>query len=136
METTKIISEHVISPWIAVGLDTLPKNKVITYEKAFYFIEKVTGCTKQELISKARKREFVDARKLFCIIMRKEAKKSTTEIGQTLRKDHSTVVHATATGKDLLTVDKTFKKQYNLLLELINNPFSEYERVRDDAYNK
>lgn len=136
METTKNISQQVISPWIAVGLPTLPNNKVITYDKAFYFIEKVTGCTKQDLRSRARKREFVDARKLFCIIMRKEAKKSTTEIGYTLRKDHSTVVHATATGEDLLTVDKAFKKQYNVLLELINNPFSEYERVCDAAYNQ
>ena len=129
MGTTKSTSQRgMISPWVAVGLHD-NAAKTISHNKVFYYIEKLTGYNQKTLQSTNRKRTLVDARKMFCLIMSKEAEKSSTAIGIYLRKDHSTVLHAIKTGMELLSYDKKFIKVYDELKELCLNPFSEYEKL-------
>ncbi len=58
---------------------------------------------------KTRKREVVTARQLAMYFAKKYTKKSLSEIGAAFNKDHSTVVHAIKTVKNLYETDKEFR---------------------------
>ncbi len=78
------------------------------------FIQKVVadffGLTINEIQSKTRKREIVQARQLAMYFSKKYTKSSLTTIGQQLgKKDHATVLHACRTVNNLLETDKQFR---------------------------
>ncbi len=69
------------------------------------------GLTVDEIISKTRKREIVQARQIAMYFCRNFTKASLASIGAQIgRKDHATVLHACKTVEDLMETDKLFRQ--------------------------
>ncbi|MCF0168394.1 MAG: chromosomal replication initiator protein DnaA, partial [Bacteroidales bacterium] len=67
--------------------------------------------TPDEMVSKTRKREIVQARQIAMYLSRNLTKSSLASIGSAIGgKDHATVLHAYNTVCDLIDTDATFKK--------------------------
>lgn len=104
---------------ITVGLAETVTEKIVGEEQNDITIDKVqrTVCeyfriTRDELVSKTRKRQIVQARQIAMYMSRTliaNCSLSTigTEIGG---KDHATVLHACTTVTDLMSTDKTFRQ--------------------------
>ena len=73
--------------------------------------------TMDNLLSKSRKRQIVQARQIAMYMSRNLLKCPLSTIGAEIGgKDHSTVLHACSTVQDLMSIDKTFR-QYVLDIE-------------------
>ena len=117
-------------------------HKEITIELAEQITEKIVGeqpsdltidkvqkavceyfnITRDELLSKTRKRQIVQARQIAMYLSRSFINCSLSTIGAEIGgKDHATVLHACTTVTDLMSTDKTFK-QYVTDIEKILVP--------------
>lgn len=94
-------------------------------------VESGTGVLKVDIISKSRKREVSDARKIFYhVACHKIGRALTlTELGVFLNRDHSTVLHNRTQAETLLQIDKKFNEQYNRVIhhcgEIIKSKFQQ-----------
>jgi chromosomal replication initiator protein len=89
--------------------------KNTTREVTIDYIQKIVAdyfnISVENLLSKSRKREVVQARQIAMFFSKKLTKYSLASIGlQTGSKDHATVLHACKTVNDLMETDKQFKK--------------------------
>ena len=93
-------------------------DKIIGEEKVDVTIDKVQkvvcdyfNITRDELLSKTRKRQIVQARQIAMYMSRSLINCSLSTIGAEIGgKDHATVLHACSTVNDLMSTDKTFKQ--------------------------
>ena len=67
-----------------------------------------------EVKSLFRKRQLVDARRIYCVIARKFLALPLSTIGQFIKRDHSSVLHYHRQHDSLMTADKTYEHFYNL----------------------
>ena len=92
--------------------------------KLFRIITNVFGVTKEQMLSRSRKREFVESKTMFAVIARTKLLLSTVEIGDLINRDHSSIIHYTKVHTDLYKVDKTYKRMYNLIINsFTDKPF-------------
>ena len=67
--------------------------------------------TRDDLMSKTRKRQIVQARQIAMYMSRSLINCSLSTIGSEIGgKDHATVLHACTTVSDLMATDKTFRQ--------------------------
>ena len=93
-------------------------DKIVGEEKVDVTIDKVQkvvcdyfNITRDELLSKTRKRQIVQARQIAMYMSRSLINCSLSTIGAEIGgKDHATVLHACSTVNDLMSTDKTFKQ--------------------------
>jgi len=71
---------------------------------------------KIDVMTNSRKRDIVDARKIYSNILHNQGQ-GVTHISKTLHKDHSTIIHYIKEGSMLLLMDTTYKVNYNNVLE-------------------
>ena len=72
------------------------------------------GVTQQNVFSKSRKREYVQARQVSMYLAQKYTKMPSARIGKLIGgRDHSTVIHSCTTIEQRLKVDKTFLEELN-----------------------
>ena len=119
-----------ISPYVYVGIrpTDLPKDiKVkLKFLKRRYTldiittaIKKVTKITAQQLGQKHRHRNVTEARKMYCYFVKQKMNLSLKEIGDTIARDHTTVIHNIEVFKDLYEIDQDFRAKADDVLELI-----------------
>lgn len=114
---------------ITVALAEKITEKIVGEQKSEVTIEKVQkvvceyfNITREELLSKTRKRQIVQARQIAMFMSRSLINCSLSTIGSEIGgKDHATVLHACTTVNDLMATDKTFK-QYVTDIEKILVP--------------
>lgn len=90
-------------------------NKMTEVESARKIVEMVMGV---DIFAKNRKRYVVESRMIFASILR-DMGYSLKEIGRTLKKDHTTIIHYVRKLKGLLDVDKSLLKKYLKCRELL-----------------
>ena len=103
---------------ITVELAESITDKIVGEEKVDVTIDKVQkivcdyfNITRDELLSKTRKRQIVQARQIAMYMSRSLINCSLSTIGAEIGgKDHATVLHACTTVNDLMATDKTFKQ--------------------------
>jgi chromosomal replication initiator protein len=72
------------------------------------------GVTQQEVISKSRKRDYVQVRQISMYLAQKYTKMPAARIGQLIGgRDHSTVIHSCTAIEKRLKVDKAFVEELN-----------------------
>ena len=106
---------------ITVQLAETVTEKIVGEEQNDVTIDKVqrTVCeyfriTRDELVSKTRKRQIVQARQIAMYMSRSLINCSLSTIGAEIGgKDHATVLHACTTVNDLMSTDKTFRQYVN-----------------------
>jgi chromosomal replication initiation ATPase DnaA len=86
-------------------------------------IKTVMGISELQLESKSRKREIVEARQIYCYLMRKHTDLSLKAIGATIGgRDHSTVIHSLDALEDRIFAEEALNnKQVILVIEQIEN---------------
>lgn len=76
--------------------------------------------TVQQMQSKSRKRELVEARQIFFKLARALTNKSLKKIGECMsNKDHATVIYGIRAIDELLLVDSDIKRKYTNALKII-----------------
>ncbi len=103
---------------ITVGMAEQITTKIVGEQKNDITIDKVQkavcqyfNITMDNLLSKSRKRQIVQARQIAMYMSRNLLKCSLSTIGSEIGgKDHSTVLHACTTVQDLMSIDKTFRQ--------------------------
>jgi chromosomal replication initiation ATPase DnaA len=114
------LESNVMSPYVYVGIRTrdLPHDfKVRVRRRACRYkqdhiitaIELVTGYGFEEIRSKYRGRNLVQARQIYCHFVRVLLGWSLKDIGGTIGRDHTTVIHSIDTFSDLYKTDPNFK---------------------------
>jgi chromosomal replication initiator protein len=106
---------------ITVSLAEKITEKIVGEQQADVTIDKVQravcdyfNITRDQLLSKTRKRQIVQARQIAMYLSRNLMNCSLSTIGAEIGgKDHATVLHACTTVSDLMTIDKTFKQYVN-----------------------
>jgi chromosomal replication initiator protein len=72
------------------------------------------GVTQQQVVSKSRKREFVQVHQMAMYLAQKHTKMPASRIGLLIgQRDHSTVIHSCAAIEKRLKVDKSFAEEMN-----------------------
>lgn len=103
-------------------------EKVVGEEKKDISIDKVQkavceyfNITRDDILSKSRKRQIVQARQIAMYLSRNLINNcSLSTIGAEIGgKDHATVLHACTTVADLMSTDKTFRKYVNDIEQII-----------------
>jgi len=72
---------------------------------------------KIDVSERTRKREVVDARRIFYKILR-DMGMQYTDIGKIHSKDHSTIIHAVTSFNDIYAIDVEFRKAYKMVHDL------------------
>jgi chromosomal replication initiation ATPase DnaA len=119
-----------ISPYVYVGIrpNDLPKNIRVRLKflKRRYSIDiiataikKVTKITHQQIGRKDRHRDVTEARKMYCYFIKQKMNLSLKEIGNSIGRDHTTIIHNIEVFKDLYETDQDFKSKADEVLELI-----------------
>ena len=81
-------------------------------------VEEITGITHEMMLQKTRKREVVEAKYIAMAAIRERTAFTLMEIAIAFGKDHTTVIHARKTVKNLMDTDKKFKIKYKGVLGL------------------
>ena len=98
------------------------EHNELTIDKVQRVVCDYFNITRDDLLSKTRKRNIVQARQIAMYISRNLINISLSTIGSEIGgKDHATVLHACTTVSDLMSTDKTFK-QYVTDIEKILVP--------------
>ena len=72
------------------------------------------GVTQQDVMSKSRKRDYVQVRQVSMYLAQKYTKMPASRIGQLIGgRDHSTVIHSCSAVEQRLKVDKVFHEDLN-----------------------
>ncbi|MCF0175944.1 MAG: chromosomal replication initiator protein DnaA [Bacteroidales bacterium] len=101
IQLAESITSHIVSE----------KKNEITIDKVQKIVCDYFNITREDLVSKSRKRQIVQARQIAMFISRDLINCSLSTIGSEIGgKDHATVLHACTTVADLMTTDRTFKQ--------------------------
>lgn len=79
------------------------------------------GVNIRERTGTSRKKEFVKARQISMYLIRKKTKATLKSIGYFFDRDHSTVIYALETTKDLMETDHNYKKEVDRILNFIKD---------------
>ncbi len=115
---------------ITVALAREVSSQIVKENDAELTADKIIGTvcdyfniTRDEILSKSRKREIAQARQIAMYLCRKLMSQSLSAIGAELGgKDHATVLHACNTVEDLTQTDKNFRKYVNDIETLVSVP--------------
>ena len=93
------------------------------------YTSRIFNCTVDEMRSRTRKREVVNARQVCMSVMRDFTILSYAMIGSYFNLDHSTAIHAIKTVKNLYDTDKIFRSQVDSVYDAcrsgeVDVPFS------------
>lgn len=82
-------------------------------EFLFRVIEKNTGITKLEIKKKSRKREIINAKRIYSMLMYNYTDSTLVTIGLLLGgHDHSSIIHHLNSLNDIIVWDNDYKKVY------------------------
>lgn len=87
-------------------------------ETLYSSIEKIFGITKDQIKSRDRHRDIVEARHAFCYVARFEFSHSLKRIGKEINRDHTSIIHSTdAFGMLIQTDCGNIRDKYKQLIE-------------------
>lgn len=119
----------MISPYVFPGIkpqlitefsSSTMKRRKITPERIMEIVAEKYGVTVSEILSRIRKKEVVEARHIFCTIMKKEFDYSLKSIGEMVSgRDHTTVIHSINTVKDRCDTEEGYKELVNSTIDLV-----------------
>lgn len=76
---------------------------------------------KLQINVKSRRRNLVDARKMYFLLCRQFTKCSLSVMGKSLKRDHATALYNIRSCKDLILTDKDFEFHYKILYNKVRN---------------
>lgn len=83
-------------------------------------IYSITGICYEQLRSASRKRDYVDARRIYAKAAKELTNYTYTELGNIINRDHSTIIYLIKSCNDLLLTDNRFSEVYNSTINYLN----------------
>jgi len=108
----KALKMSIIYDQSEIDIDT-------SYDRIYSSIEEICGVTKDQLRSNSRYRQYVDARRIFVLLMR-DNKLTVKAIGRLLKRNHSTVTYLYKSSKNLFDVDTKFVDLFTSVKNRLN----------------
>lgn len=115
-------SKKIVNPYVYPGLrideserqniftDALQARYKITIEELLEIISKETGVSIQDILRRSRKKEIINARFIYCSILRTHFGYTLERIGETLdSRDHTSIRHALIQYKNRVTTEESFR---------------------------
>lgn len=123
--------------------DRFTEEEKLAIEGLALLIAELCNIDYADLVSRSRKRELVDARKLLCMyaynnipVASSKMRKSLSLLSWFLNFDHSTIIHSIDSGNNLYETDAKFKALYNTIISIIDNPDYDAESILNDVNEK
>jgi chromosomal replication initiator protein len=110
------LAEKIISRIVTI------RPKITTVEKIRDFVCDYFALSVDQISTKSRKREVVQARQIAMYLSKQHTKNSLSSIGNIIgNRDHATVLHACKTVSDLMEIDKNFRMSVREIEEKIKH---------------
>ena len=100
---------------ISWGEDIGDIAKTVSVKKILVALSDVTGCPPLELISFRKPKQIMPYRYLLYLLARELSWQSYTQIGKTLNRDHTTILHGAKKGQKLIENNPEVEKVYSLV---------------------
>ena len=97
-------------------------NDYVRFRTAIQAASNVTGIKREHILGRRRLRPYADARQMAMQIVRQSTKLNLTDIGRLFDRDHSTVIHAINSVKNLVGISDNYRDEFNQIL-------GEYDRL-------
>lgn len=91
----------------------------------------VLGVSESDIRGKRRYRVLVDARHMYCAIMRRVSLLSLNDIARTLSRNHSTIIHALREHRNKVDNDTAYSSAYQEVIDHINTTI-ELKNVKEE----
>jgi len=117
-----------ISPYVFPGikLQYLPKPSktqkrgLVKPEDILKIVSQECGVTEEDVLSRSRKGTIVNARHIYCAIMKKEFGYSYESVGQMVNgRDHTTAIHSIKTHQNRCETEEGYKEHTQLIINKI-----------------
>lgn len=121
-----------ISPYVFPGIKSqyLPKPSKsqkranINPEDVLKIVSEQCGVTVEDVLSRSRKGTIVNARHIYCAIMKKEFGYSYETVGKMVNgRDHTTAIHSVRTHKNRCETEEGYKEHTELIINKIYTLF-------------
>lgn len=96
----------------------------------FDSLKKWTGVSKDQILSKTRKRYIVDARQMCCKIMHKVYNLTLEKSGNNINRNHATVMHAIKSCNAMCETDTQYKRIFEMVVKDVSEMVFRVERSR------
>ena len=97
-------------------------NDYVRFMTVVQAVSSVTGIKREHILGKRRLRRYADARQMAMFLTRQSTKLTVQRIGELFDRDHSTVIHATNSVKNLIGISDDYRDEFNQIL-------GEYDRL-------
>lgn len=97
-------------------------------------IVKYYEVSKEDLVNKCKKEEFVTPRQMAMYIMRTKNFTSFQKIGRRFNRNHSTVVYSVNKIKEDIDFFKSMKAQYDAIIKIIEGKFIPVDKYYGGKY--
>lgn len=123
-----------ISPYVFVGLKSNFQSKVktsilerINPLEILEVISNQSNQSVEDIMSRTRRQEIVDARQLFCHVIKEKYDMPLAKIGKIIGRDHATVIHSIKAHRDRYDVNKQYRElTRSVFVEVDKLPFKDY----------
>lgn len=120
-----------ISPYVFVGLKSNFQSRIKTTIldridplEILSVVSKHSYQSVEDIMSRTRKQDVVDARQLFCYVIKEKYGMSLANIGKIVSRDHATVIHSIKAHKDRYDVSRQYRElTRNVFIEVDKLPF-------------
>ena len=100
-------------------------NDYVRFRTAIQAVCNVTGVKRRHILGQRRFRHYIDARHMAMLLTRQSTKLNLTSIGRLFDRDHSTIIHASNSVKNLIDISDNYRDEFNQIV-------SEYDRLIRD----
>lgn len=97
-------------------------NDYVRFRTAVQAVSNVTGIKRRHILGRRRFRRYADARQMAMQLVRQSTKLTVTSIGRLFDRDHSTVIHASNSVKNLMGISDNYRDEFNEIV-------GEYDRL-------
>lgn len=121
-----------ISPYVIPGikredlpkLSKIQKRSKIKPEDILKIVSKECGVSSEDVLSRSRKGTIVNARHIFCAIMKKEFGYSYESVGKIVSgRDHTTAIHSIRTHNNRCETEEGYSEHTQLIINKIYSSF-------------
>ena len=95
------------------------------YKEYIELASNIFDVKKESLLGSDRTFDIVEIRNIIWCVMAKVYNISTTKIGKLAKRHHATILYGIRTAMDRMSVDKEYKKKYDVFVNSIGKDISE-----------
>jgi len=105
-------------------------NDYVRFRTAIQAVSNVTGVKRRHILGQRRFRHYTDARHMAMLLTRQSTKLSLTSIGRLFGRDHSTIIHAINSMRDIMDISEEHSSRFS---EVINEYYRLIKELQPDA---